>query len=68
MRARGGTVNPGVPYIVGELGPELFIPSRGGQIIPNSTINNSFSMTVNNPMNTNNVLSDFRLMQALAGA
>lgn len=68
MRARGGTVNPGVPYIVGELGPELFVPSRGGQIIPNSTINNSFSMTVNNPANTNNVLSDFRLMQALAGA
>lgn len=25
----------GRPYIVGERGPELFVPSRGGMVIPN---------------------------------
>lgn len=26
----------GSPYIVGEAGPEIFVPRRSGQIIPNS--------------------------------
>jgi phage-related minor tail protein len=26
------------PYLVGERGPELFVPSSGGQIIPNNLI------------------------------
>jgi len=33
--AEGGPVTPGHPYVVGEEGPELFVPSVGGQIIPN---------------------------------
>jgi len=37
MRARGGPVINGEPYIVGESGPELFVPSDNGNIIPNST-------------------------------
>ena len=27
------------PYLVGERGPELFVPSGGGQIIPNNMLN-----------------------------
>jgi phage-related minor tail protein len=31
----GGPVTAGSPYIVGERGPELFVPSQGGGIVPN---------------------------------
>jgi phage-related protein len=34
-RAVGGPVTGGMPYIVGEQGPELFVPSQSGRIIPN---------------------------------
>jgi len=34
-RAMGGSVSAGSPYIVGERGPELFVPSRSGTIVPN---------------------------------
>jgi hypothetical protein len=35
MRADGGPVTGGSPYIVGERGPELFVPSSSGSIVPN---------------------------------
>jgi phage-related minor tail protein len=34
-RASGGPVSANSPYLVGEQGPELFIPRSGGTIIPN---------------------------------
>ena len=37
-RALGGPVSAGNPYLVGERGPELFMPSRGGSIIPNNAL------------------------------
>ena len=37
-RAAGGPVRAGVPYIVGEVGPELFVPSVSGTIVPNSAL------------------------------
>jgi len=40
-RARGGRVQAGVPYWVGEEGPEPFIPDQSGTILPNSVVNNS---------------------------
>lgn len=57
-RAKGGPVKSGTPYIVGENGPELFIPTQSGQIAPPAspmqimsggatTINNSQSRTYN---------------------
>lgn len=33
--ASGGPANAGQPYIVGEEGPELFIPKNSGTVIPN---------------------------------
>ena len=33
-RAMGGNVAGGAPYVVGENGPELFIPAGGGRILP----------------------------------
>ena len=38
MRANGGPVMAGNPYIVGEVGPELFVPSSSGTIIPNDAL------------------------------
>lgn len=34
--AAGGPVSAGRPYIVGEQGPELFVPQRGGEIVSNA--------------------------------
>lgn len=36
-RASGGPVTGGRPYLVGEMGPELFVPGRSGTIIPNGS-------------------------------
>ena len=33
--AAGGPVSRGSPYIVGEAGPELFVPSLAGRVVPN---------------------------------
>jgi len=35
-RASGGTVQPERSFIVGEEGPELFVPNRTGTIVPNA--------------------------------
>jgi len=37
-RARGGRVNTGGSYLVGERGPEIFAPDMSGRIIPNNDI------------------------------
>jgi len=34
-KAIGGSVQSGQPYMVGERGPEMFVPSRSGSIVPN---------------------------------
>lgn len=39
--AAGGTVTANKPYIVGEMGAELFVPSSGGRIVPNNKLGNS---------------------------
>ena len=54
FRATGGPVASNTPYIVGEVGPELFVPSASGTIIPNHALkpamgggNSSVYMTFN---------------------
>jgi len=37
-QASGGLAFGGTPYIVGERGPELFVPNANGQIIPNNEL------------------------------
>ena len=37
-KAAGGPVSAGQPYIVGERGPEVFMPNNAGSIIPNNQI------------------------------
>lgn len=38
-KAGGGAVSENLPYMVGENGPELFVPQSGGTIIPNGRLN-----------------------------
>ena len=33
IRATGGPISPNVPYLVGENGPEMIMPSSGGQVM-----------------------------------
>jgi hypothetical protein len=53
-RAVGGPVTSGTPYVVGERGPELFVPGASGSIVPNSAlgggtvVNGGINITVEN--------------------
>jgi len=45
--AAGGPVAGGRPYLIGERGPELFVPGSGGNIVPNNAMGgNTYSITV----------------------
>jgi phage-related minor tail protein len=46
-RAKGGPVIGGSPYIVGERGPELFVPGSSGTIIPNDKMGGGVNVVVN---------------------
>ena len=41
MKAKGGPVKGGSPYVVGEKGPELFVPGSSGNIVPNHELGGS---------------------------
>lgn len=51
-RAGGGSVFGGQAYLVGEQGPELFVPGSGGSIIPNSRLGSGMSVVLNITGNT----------------
>jgi lambda family phage tail tape measure protein len=38
FKAGGGTVTAGTPYVVGDAGPEMFVPTSAGTIIPNNKL------------------------------
>jgi hypothetical protein len=62
----GGPVNYGTPYLVGEAGPELFIPNSSGQIVSNERIGASY--TINLPMNFYGPTSPERVQTAVERA
>lgn len=45
-RAKGGPVSGNTPYIVGEKGPELFVPSSSGGIVANHNLGGSITPDV----------------------
>lgn len=47
-RAVGGPVSPGAAYVVGEQGPELFVPSASGAIVPGARAAGSAAQIVFN--------------------
>jgi hypothetical protein len=46
-KALGGAVSAGQPYLVGERGPELFVPGAQGNIVPNNAMGGGANVTVN---------------------
>lgn len=51
-RASGGPVNGGTPYLVGEKGPEVFVPGATGSIVPNNALGGGGGAPVNIVINT----------------
>ena len=54
VRAEGGPVKKGEPYVVGEKGPELIVPSESGNVIPNDEYSNLAS-SINQSVGRNRV-------------
>jgi hypothetical protein len=50
-RAAGGPVTGKVPYIVGEKGPEVFVPDASGTIVPNHLVGGTTRMGVHPALN-----------------
>ena len=65
--ANGGRPPVGRPSIVGERGPELFVPNRSGTIIPNHAMGGA-NVTVNVDASGSNVQGDGRQGKALGQA
>lgn len=61
-RAVGGPVTGGTPYLVGEKGPELFVPGMSGSIIPNG---GGGGVVVNNYVTINDETDLRRSMPAI---
>lgn len=80
LRAEGGPVTAGMPYIVGERGSELFVPQTDGYIVPHHevssyeysgndssqpSVENNYYLTMPTTANPNNVVTAFKIMEAL---
>lgn len=65
FKAEGGPVASGSPYIVGEKGPELFVPRGNGSIVPNHALAGAGGGGVNITI-TGNTISDAVDMERLA--
>ena len=57
-RAKGGSVSGGTPYLVGERGPELFMPGRSGGIAPTGSFGSGTNVVVNVDATGSNVQGD----------
>ena len=58
FRANGGPVSRGKNYIVGERGPEMFVPNAGGRIVSNANMGGSTNVVVNVDASGSNVQGD----------
>jgi hypothetical protein len=65
-RAQGGRVTGGSSYLVGEMGPELFMPGRGGNIVPNDRLGGGGGPVYNITINAN--VADSRLGEVVVNA
>jgi tape measure domain-containing protein len=55
--AKGGPASAGSPYLVGEKGPELFVPKSSGTVVPNHAMGGS-NIVVNVDASGSNVQGD----------
>ena len=51
-RRLGGRMNQGQPYMVGEAGPEMVVPDKASNVIPNNQLGGGQPVTVNFNINT----------------
>ena len=58
FRANGGPVSAGKSYMVGERGPEMFVPNAGGRIVSNDNMGGSTNIVVNVDASGSNVQGD----------
>ena len=71
FRAAGGPVRGATPYVVGERGPELFVPGSSGSIVPNNQLGSmggDVSVVVNVDANGSQVQGNENQAKALGGA
>lgn len=47
-RAAGGPVDQGKAFLVGERGPEMFVPRENGNIVPNDRLGSETKVVINN--------------------
>jgi lambda family phage tail tape measure protein len=66
--ATGGPAQAGQPYIVGEKGPELFVPKSAGTVIPNNKLSASTEAmatgAVNAPVTNNYITNNISALDA----
>ena len=62
-RANGGPVNANEPYVVGERGPELFIPFQRGQVVSNEDSEDIMEAAFQRSGGSSNVSNSFKQMQ-----
>jgi hypothetical protein len=67
-RANGGPVSSGQTYMVGERGPELFVPGRSGSIVPNGAMGGDVNVVVNVDAKGSSVEGDQSQAKALGNA
>lgn len=67
-RANGGSVMGGKGYLVGERGPELFMPGRSGGIAPTGSFGGGVNVVVNVDASGSQVQGDQNQARALGGA
>lgn len=59
-KANGGPVSAGTSYLVGERGPEMFVPNVSGKIIPNGSLGTGSGVVINQTINATGADSDMR--------
>ena len=65
-RAQGGPVSANQPYLVGEEGPEIVVPSSAGTVVPNSSIGgNTYNLNVIGNLRADDAMSAVRAMRRL---
>jgi hypothetical protein len=75
LRATGGYSLAGQPYIVGEAGPELFVPDTNGRVYSNTssdamlgaTVTNNYNLVMPTTANPADIKMAFELMEAWNG-
>ena len=70
-RAAGGLVKGGMPYMIGEQGPEMFVPSVSGTVVPNNKLRagsgsqQQINVTVNAGIGTDGTQVGRQIVQVL---